>query len=72
MLGRVGSPGIFEISPTMGTTKPAPTDTNIPLIFSVKSVGAPLMAGSPVKEFEVLAMQIGNLSYPWKYLQMFI
>lgn len=62
MLGLVGRPGILEISPTIGTTKPAPTDAKMPVTRSVKPTGAPLMAGSPVREFDVLAMQMANLS----------
>lgn len=58
--GRVGNPGIFEISPQMGTIKPAPADIIMSLMISLNPVGAPLIAGSAVNEFDVFAMQIGN------------
>lgn len=48
-------------SPTTGTTKPAPTEIITLLIGSVKPVGAPLTAGSPVRERGVFAMHTGNL-----------
>lgn len=64
MHGLVGNPGILDISPTTGTTNPAPTDTRMSLILSVNPLGAPLIAGSPVRDRDVFAMHMGNLSYP--------
>lgn len=64
MDGLVDNPGILVISPANGTTNPAPADSKMSLMTSLKPVGAPLMAASPVKEFDVFAMQIGSLSYP--------
>lgn len=61
MQGRVGRPGILEISPHNGTMKPAPADNIMSLTTNLNPVGAPLMAGSPVNEFDVFAMQMGNL-----------
>lgn len=66
MLGRVGSPGILLISPTIGTINPAPADKNISFITNLKPVGAPFIAGSPVNELDVLAMHNGNFPYPFK------
>lgn len=51
-------------SPQIGTINPAPTEIVMSLIFIVKSVGAPLIAGSPVSDKEVLAIQTGSLSNP--------
>lgn len=55
---------IVFTSPTMGTTNPAPTETNISVISNVNPVGAPLIDGSPVNEFDVFAIHSGNLLYP--------
>lgn len=52
---------IVLTSPTIGTTNPAPTETNISVMSSVKPIGAPLIDGSPVNEFDVFAIHIGNL-----------
>lgn len=51
-------------SPTMGTINPAPIETNMSVISRVKPVGAPLIAGSPVNEFDVFAIHIGRLLQP--------
>lgn len=64
MDGRVDNPGIFVISPAKGTTKPAPADNKMSFMTNLNPVGAPFIAASPVREFDVLAMQIGSLSYP--------
>lgn len=66
MHGRVESPGILVMFPQMGTMNPAPADSVMSLMTSLKPVGAPLIAASPVNELAVLPMQIGSLSYPCK------
>lgn len=63
--GRVGRPGIFEISPQIGTIKPAPAETKMSLTTILKPTGAPLTVGSAVNEFDVFAIQIGRKLKPW-------
>lgn len=65
MHGRVGRPGILEISPHNGTMKPAPADRKMSLTTNLNPVGAPLTAASAVSELDVFAMQIGSLSKPY-------
>lgn len=63
--GRVGKPGILEISPQIATTKPAPAEMKISLTTILKPTGAPLIDGSAVNEFDVLAMQTGKFPKPY-------
>lgn len=49
----------------MGTMKPAPADKVISFIFMVKPVGAPFTEGSPERDMEFLAMQIGRFLKPY-------
>ena len=62
--GRVGRPGIIIMSPTRGYRKPAPTDALTSLMGSTKPEGAPFADASALKEYWVLAMQIGKPSKP--------
>jgi len=43
--GCSGSPGIRIMAPAIGTTKPAPVDISISLMFKIKSLGLPLRLG---------------------------
>lgn len=70
MHGRVGSPGIFVMSPQIGTMNPAPTDIVISFTTSLKPVGAPFTDASPVNEFDVFAIHIGKLLKPWTNRKM--
>lgn len=64
--GRVGSPGIFEMSPQITTTNPAPAEMKMSFTTTLKPVGAPLTVGSAVNEFDVFAMQTGSLLNPFQ------
>lgn len=63
--GRVGKPGIFEMSPQITTTNPAPAEMKMSFTTTLKPVGAPLIVGSAVNEFDVFAMQTGSLLNPF-------
>ena len=64
MQGLVGKPGRVVIDPTNGYRNPAPTDALTSRIGRMNPVGAPLMEGSEVKEYCVLAMQMGKSLKP--------
>jgi hypothetical protein len=66
MQGRVGRPGMVVIDPTNGNKNPAPTDALTSRIGRMNPVGAPLRDGSELKEYWVLAMQMGKLLKPWR------
>lgn len=52
--------------PTRGYKKPAPTEALTSRIGSTKSLGAPFLEASWVKEYCVLAMQIGSFPNPMR------
>ena len=59
--GTLGRPGMVMMSPVRATMKPAPAEILRLRTVTVKPVGAPSLVGSSVKEYWVLATQMGSL-----------